>query len=158
ESFCLALAQDLADQLELPVSPTDVWNPLRGPNRNLQRYLCDQALEHSASPLVWGLDEVDRLFAYPFSTAVFALFRSWYNARALEPHRPWERLTLAIAYATEAHLLIQDLNQSPFNVGLQLTMQDFNLEQIEDLNRRYGSPLHCQDQVRRFYHLVGGSP
>ena len=158
EAFCLALAQDLADQLDLPVPPADVWNPARGPNRNLQRYLCNHALEHSPAPLVWGLDEVDRLFAYPFSTAVFALFRSWHNARALEPHQSWDRLTLAMAYATEVHLLIQDLNQSPFNVGLQLTLQDFTLEQIEDLNGRYGSPLDSRDQLRRFYQLVGGSP
>src|SRR5207247_221966 len=115
-------------------------------------------LKHTPTSLVWGLDEVDKLFAYPFSTAVFALFRSWHNARALEPHQPWDRLTLAMAYATEAHLLIQDLNQSPFNVGLQLTMQDFTLEQIEDLNRRYGSPLGSQDLLRCFYELVGGSP
>src|SRR5205814_7304959 len=138
---CMALAQDLADQLSLHVPPADVWNPARGPNRNLQRYLCDHALAQTQSPLVWGLDEVDRLFSYPFSTAVFALFRSWHNARALEPQQSWDRLTLAMAYATEVHLLIQDLNQSPFNVGLQLTLQDFTFEQIADLNGRYGSPL-----------------
>lgn len=157
-TFCLALAQDLADQLDLPVPPADVWNPARGPNRNLQRYLCDHALEHSPAPLIWGLDEVDKLFAYPFSTAVFALFRSWHNARALEPRQSWDRLTLAMAYATEVHLLIQDLNQSPFNVGLQLTLQDFTLEQVDDLNRRYGSPLDSKDQLQRFHHLLGGSP
>ncbi len=158
ETFCLALAQDLADQLDLSVSPSEVWNPARGPNRNLQRYLSDHALERSQNRLVWGLDEVDRLFAYPFSTAVFALIRSWHNARALEPQRSWDRLTLAMAYATEVHLLIQDLNQSPFNIGVQLTLQDFTMEQIEDLNRRYGSPLEGQGPVRRFYQLVGGSP
>lgn len=158
EAFCLALAQDLADQLDLPVPPAEVWNPARGPNRNLQRYLCDHALAHSPAPLVWGLDEVDKLFAYSFSTAVFALFRSWHNARALEPHQSWDRLTLAMAYATEVHLLIQDLNQSPFNVGLQLTLQDFTRAQIEDLNARYGSPLEGEEQVRKFQALVGGSP
>jgi len=158
ESFCRALAQDLADQLDLPVSPADVWNPARGPNRNLQRYLSSHALEHLDGPLVWGLDEVDRLFSYPFSTPVFALFRSWHNARALEPQRHWDRLTLAMAYATEAHLLIEDLNQSPFNIGLQLTLQDFDLEQVADLNRRYRSPLDSQERIRSFFQLVGGSP
>ncbi len=158
EAFCRALAQDLADQLDLPVQPADVWNPSRGPNRNLQRYLCEQALAHTPASLVWGIDEVDRLFAYPFSTAVFALFRSWHNARALEPHQSWDRLTLAMAYATEVHLLIDDLNQSPFNVGLQLTLHDFTLDQISNLSARYGSPLESEDQLQRFYQLVGGSP
>src|SRR5207249_7806284 len=68
DAFCLALAQDLADQLDLAAAPSEVWNPARGPNRNLQRYLCDHALERSPAPLIWGFDEVDKLFSYPFST------------------------------------------------------------------------------------------
>lgn len=63
-----------------------------------------------------------------------------------------------MAYATEVHLLIQDLNQSPFNVGLQLTLQDFTLEQIENLNGRYGAPLDSKAHAERFYRLLGGSP
>ena len=43
---------------------------------------------------------------------VFGLFRSWHNRRSLEPASPLSRLTLAIAYATEAHLFITDVNQS----------------------------------------------
>jgi hypothetical protein len=73
-------------------------------------------------PVVWGLDEVDRLFSVPFGSEVFGLFRSWHNKRALDPSGPWARLTLAIAYATEAHLFITDLNQSPFNVGTRLAL------------------------------------
>ena len=158
DAFCKALAQDLADQLDLSVSPAETWNPARGPNRNLQRYLRDIALEHAPTSLVWGIDEADKLFAYPFSTEIFALFRSWHNARALEPQQSWDRLTIAIAYATEVHFLIQDLNQSPFNVGLQLTLQDFAPEQVEDMNVRYGSPLSDNDQLLRFCRLLGGSP
>ena len=55
------------------------------------------------------MDEVDRLFAYPFASEVFGLFRSWHNERALRPYAPWRQLTLAIAYATEAHLFISEL-------------------------------------------------
>ena len=36
-------------------------------------------------PLVWAMDEVDRLFPCPFRSEVFGLFRSWHNARATEP-------------------------------------------------------------------------
>ena len=44
---------------------------------------------------------------------------------------------MAIAYATEAHLFITDVNQSPFNVGTRLTVEDFTLSQVADLNERY---------------------
>jgi hypothetical protein len=104
------------------------------------------------------VDEVDQLFACDFGSEVFGLFRSWHNKRALDPQGPWHRLTLAIAYATEAHLFITNLNQSPFNVGTRLLLEDFTLEQVEELNRRYGSPLHDQAEVERYFRLVGGHP
>ena len=67
---------------------------------------------------------------------MFGLFRSWHNERSLNPDGPWGRLTLAIVYATEAHLFITDLNQSPFNVGTRLTLEDFTFEQVAELNGR----------------------
>src|SRR4029434_1802258 len=114
-----------------------VWNPHLGPSSNFERYLRREALAEAAPPLVWGLDEVDRLSTCDFGSGVFGLFRSWHNKRALDPQGPWQQLTLAIAYATEAHLFITDLNQSPFNVGTRLALEDFNFEQVAELNRRY---------------------
>jgi hypothetical protein len=67
-------------------------------------------------------------------------------------------LTLAIAYATEAHLFITDVNQSPFNVGTRLALDDFTLDQVAELNRRYGAPLRDADELSRFYRLLSGQP
>jgi hypothetical protein len=61
-------------------------------------------------------------------------------------------------YATEAHLFIADLNQSPFNVGTRLQLEDFTIEQVAELNRRYGSPLPESAAVQRYFNLVGGNP
>jgi serine/threonine protein kinase len=158
ESFYLALAGLLADQLDLDVSPETVWNPQRAPNMNFQRFLCREVLGKIHGHLVWGLDEVDRLFGCKFGSEVFGLFRSWHNNRALDPSGPWPRLTLAIAYATEAHLFITDVNQSPFNVGVQVNLEDFTLNQVTDLNGRYDSPLRNETELRRFHELLGGQP
>jgi hypothetical protein len=106
---------------------------------------------------VWGLDEVDRLFSCPFGSEVFGLFRSWHNRRSLDPTGPWSRLTLAIAYATEAHLFITDLNQSPFNVGTRLALDAFTPEETAELNRRYGAPL-SPEALSALYDLLGGHP
>jgi len=154
----LALAGLMADQLDLDVFPDQVWHPKLSPSINFERYLRREVLARVSSPIVWGVDEVDQLFTCDFGSEVFGLFRSWHNKRALDPHGPWHRLTLAIAYATEAHLFITNLNQSPFNVGTRLVLEDFTLEQVEELNRRYGSPLHDQAEVERYFHLVGGHP
>ena len=158
EKFYLALAESVADQLDLGALPGEGWDPRRSPNNNFERYLRREVLEKVVTHLVWGMDEVDRLFPCGFSGEVFGLFRSWHNKRALEPTGPWAKLTLAIAYATEAHLFITDLVQSPFNVGTRLTLGDFSPQQVSELNRRYGSPLKNPEEAARFVRLLGGQP
>jgi hypothetical protein len=138
--------------------PDEVWHPRRGPSANLERYLRREVLGRATAPIIWALDEVDRLFECRFGSEIFRLFRSWHNERALDPGGPWSRLTLAIAYATEAHLFITDLNQSPFNVGTRIALEDFTSEQVADLNRRYGAPLKNEAEVTRFYQWVSGHP
>ncbi len=158
EAFYLALSERLADQLELKVLPEADWPSRRGASINFERYLRRQVLGETTAHVVWGLDEVDRLFTCNFGSEVFGLFRSWHNERALDPQAPWQRLTLALAYATEAHLFITDMNQSPFNVGTRLALGDFSYEQVAELNERYGAPLKGQPEVARYYRLVGGHP
>ena len=158
ESLFMTLGEMIADQLDLEVFPDDVWNSRRGPSVNFERYIRREVLGRLAGPMVWGLDEVDRLFTCEFGSEVFGLFRSWHNERSLDPTGPWRRLTLAIAYATEAHLFITDLNQSPFNVGTRLALEDFTREQVTELNNRYGSPLGSEAEVGRFIELVSGQP
>ncbi|MBV6458706.1 MAG: hypothetical protein HONBIEJF_01843 [Fimbriimonadaceae bacterium] len=153
-----ALGEMLADQLDLEVWPEEAWDARRGPNMNLERYVKRFVLEDGNKPLVWAMDEVDRLFTCPFGSEVFGLFRSWHNRRSLEPDGPWAQLTLAIAYATEAHLFITDLNQSPFNVGTRIALGDFDLPQVVELNERHGDPLRSLNEVERFYALVSGQP
>ncbi|HKQ80060.1 MAG TPA: AAA-like domain-containing protein [Blastocatellia bacterium] len=157
ESLLRMLAKSLADQLELAVAPDQIWDADLGPSMNFTRYVRREALGQTPAPLVWGLDEVDRLFTCSFGSEVFGLFRSWHNARSLDPTGPWPQLTLAMAYATEAHLFITDIHQSPFNVGTRLKLEDFTLEQVAELNRRYGTPL-SEAEVERYFRLVGGHP
>lgn len=154
----LALATSIASQLDLPESPKKLWDPDLGANMNLEYFMRKQALGSIAERMVWGLDEVDRLFACDFGSQVFGLFRSWHNRRSLDPFGPWSRLTLAIAYATEAHLFISDLNQSPFNVGTRLELDDFSIEQVAELNSRYRYPMKSDNEVSRLHALLGGQP
>jgi hypothetical protein len=154
----LTLAESIAEQLDLSTFPQDVWDERRGANVNFERYLRREVLAKLNAPLVWGLDEVDRLFSCAFGSEVFGLFRSWHNERALDPSGPWAGMTLAIAYATEAHLFITDMNQSPFNVGTRLALEDFTTDQVAELNRRYRSPLKDGDELQRFLQLVAGHP
>jgi serine/threonine protein kinase len=158
ETLLLTLAGMIADELDLAMPPEETWSLHLGPSLNFDRYLKRVVLGKHATPLIWGVDEVDRLLTCDYASEVFGLFRSWHNARSLDPRGPWPNLTLAMAYKTEVHLFIPDINQSPFNVGTSLALEDFTFQQVADLNRRYGAPLTDGQQVERFLKLVGGHP
>lgn len=119
-----AFGRSIAEQTRLTSSILGAWNDNDSPNTNFSRYVQRSVLA-ADEQIVWGLDEVDRLVGLDFAADV-GLFRSWHNRRALDPAAPWRRLTLAIAYATEPHLLIADANQSPFNVGVRVMLEDFD--------------------------------
>ncbi len=158
DDFYQTLGQTIADRLDLDDWPEDVWDERLSPNANFERYFVKHVLASVKGHFVWAMDEVDRIFTSPFSSDVFALFRSWHNERALDPDSPWHRLSLIISYATEAALFISDINMSPFNIGTRLQLEDFNREQVEELNRRHGCPLGSPEDVGQFFELTGGQP
>lgn len=158
-SFYLAIARLLARQLKIDVSLDEIWVDHRSANLNFEEYFEDYILPSVTGELVWAMDEVDKLFfSTNFSSDVFGLLRSWANERQGRPSSPWARVSMVIAYATEAHLFITDVNQSPFNVGTRFEMKDFTPGQVADLNGRYGSPLSTGRDLEAFYDLVGGHP
>jgi hypothetical protein len=158
DGLALALANSVADQLDLCTPPHAVWDRQRGANANLDRYLRREAFAEGDAPLVWAIDEVDRLFKHSYCSELFGLFRSWHNERHLDPASPWRRLTLALAYATEAHLFISDIHQPPYNVGIKLALEDFSLDQVQELNHRHQYPLRTSEEICRFYALASGHP
>jgi serine/threonine protein kinase len=158
KDFYLALGASLEDELGLGTSLADVWNNNHSPNRNFDQFLRRTLLEKISDHLFWGMDELDRLFLTGFQDEVFGKFRSFHEKRVLEPNGPWHKLTLAIAFATEAHLLIRDLNRSPFNVGTRIVLEDFTLEQVIKLNELHGRPLRDHLEVTRFTKQFGGQP
>jgi hypothetical protein len=160
ETFYKGLGAAIAEELDLDVLPDDSWDSRISANRNFELYLRREILERADVPLIWALDEVDRLFGCDFGKEVFALFRSWHNKRTgLDRHSElWRRLTLAISYSREAHLFITDPNQSPFNVGTIFTLEDFTPELVAELNTRYDRPLRDAVEVVSFIGIVGGHP
>jgi DNA-binding SARP family transcriptional activator len=157
-ALCLTLAHDIADQLAISIEPEATWHRHHSPGRNLERYLREHALSHIENRLIWGLDSVDALSNHEYGSSIFGLFRSWHNRRALEPGGPWRKLILVLLYSTEAHLLIKDRHQSPFNVGLTVGLNDFSADQVRALNEKYGLPLEAEGDLARFYSLLSGHP
>jgi len=154
-AFYGALAELIGDQLDWEVPDPARWE--RNPNATFEAFWTG-GLEALPQPVLWAVDEFDRLFTSPLGGEVCGLLRSWHNARALDPGLPWHRLTIAIAYATEAHLFIDDLNQSPFNVGTRMILEDFTRAEIAELSARHGCPVRGGAEMERLHALLGGQP
>ena len=156
-TFYRCLLRCFHRRLALKERPDDYWDDNVSANENFEGYLQDVVLSNSALPLVWCIDEADRIFDRDYRSSVFGLFRSWHNARAEGPDSPWNRFLLIMTYSTEAHLFIPDLHQSPFNIGTKVTLEDFTQEQVAELNQLHDTPLDA-GELASFYSLVGGHP
>ncbi|MBP5972656.1 AAA-like domain-containing protein [Brasilonema sp. CT11] len=103
--------------------------------------------------LVLALDEVDKLFEYPeIYQNFFPMLRNW-NENANESET-WERLRLLVSHSTEDYGRL-DINQSPFNVGLPIKLEEFNQEQVKSLAIRHGLD---SKNILPIMSLVGGHP
>jgi len=154
------LLRDLAEfavrKLRLDTAEVEkLWHSSLGPQDKLTYMLEDYILPKSDAPIILALDEADRLLQTAFYKDFFALVRSWHNSRALDDQ--WNKLNIVMVISTEPYLLIADVTQSPFNVGLKLYLEDFNETQVRDLNRRHGSPVKESD-FPQLIELFSGHP
>ena len=155
----LSIARSMTRQFHaVSNSPFEwTWEDGFTPTSNLDEFMIS-LLTSRSGPIVWFLDEADWVFSTGFADGFFALIRSWHNAHALSTDPVWRNFSVVISYATEAHLFIQDINQSPFNVGKKINLAEFTLRQTEELNQRYGEPLRGIDQVHQLQDLLDGQP
>ena len=145
----------IADELDLEDTVDETWRGGLGHTQSCTKYLRRQALKTLETPVTLVMDEVDRMLACPFRSDFFGMLRSWHNSRASGPE--WRKLDLLLVISTEPYLLIDDLKQSPFNVGEVLRLDDFNPAQVADLNERHGRPFDPPQAVR-LHKLLGGHP
>jgi len=154
--FLHYLAERVAYELRLDVAVMEeMWLSSLGPLDKLTRLMEEHVLPKSDRLIVLALDEADRLLTTDSYQDFFALIRSWHNRRAFDDQ--WNRLNIVMVISTEPYLLIPDVNQSPFNVGLSLYLEDFDEAQVCDLNRRHGSPVTEQD-FPQLMELLDGHP
>ncbi len=155
-SFLRFLSEAIAEQLDLEWEAVDrYWQTARNPAQTFNRFLQQEVLQHFECPVLLAIDEADLLLGAEYKKHFFALLRAWDSRRAFDAD--WRKLNLVMVISTHPYLLIDDVNLSPFNVGLNIQLKDFSADQVADLNQRHGSPLK-QDEVSGLMDLVGGHP
>ena len=107
-------------------------------------------------PLILGLDELDKLFAPEYvevAGSFLGMLRSWHETAKIKP--TWGNLRLILAHIGEYNNL--DINQSPFNTGIHLELEEFNNVQIQELSKKYKLKLKSDD-INKLTNMIGGHP
>ena len=147
--FCVTIA----DMLGLESPGEKYWDVPLSSIRRCTRYMERYILKELDAPLLLAMDEVDIIFDTPCRSDFFGMLRSWHNSRAINPL--WKNLDLTLVTSTEPYQFIDDLNQSPFNVGEIIEPTDFSEGHVADLAGRHGLPVALS---KRLIALLGGHP
>lgn len=148
--FCISVANSLGLELEIDTH----WNSILPKNLKCSNYFEQYLLPQINSPLVLGLDEVQRLFPEEqIAKNFFPLLRCWHEKKG---NSIWHQLRFVIAYSTEIYIKL-GINQSPFNIGYLVEPNDFATEQIIDLASRYSLTLNSEE-IDYLMKTVGGHP
>lgn len=130
------------------------WEPLFGSKDNCTAYF-EEHLLCEVDSLVLALDHLDRIFDYPDTAEEFlALLRAWHEMGKNEPI--WQKLRLVLVHATEMYLPM-NINHSPFNVGLSVSLSEWKADTVFELAKRHGLELALSD-VDRLMSLLNGHP
>lgn len=149
--FCI----QVSDELGLDDQTEEFWKRPSGNLRRTTNYFTHYLLKEIDGSLLLAMDEVERVFDAPFRADFFGMLRSWHNSRAIMPD--WRRVDMALVTSTEPYQFINDLNQSPFNVGTVLDLDDFTDVQLADINDRHKLPF-AESELIALCGLLSGHP
>ena len=154
--FLRWLCANTTRQLRLKLKLDEYWDEDLGSKMSWSSYFQDYLLEEIDTPLVLALDEVNHIFEHPQVAKDFLpLLRSWYEEAKTLPIL--QKLRLLVVHSTEIYVPLQ-VNQSPFNVGLPIQLDNFNLEEVKQLAQRYGLAWEEGEEARQLMSMVGGHP
>ena len=155
DTIWCAIAADMATQLGLENAIDETWRANANYDRNLSRFLDRCVAGHEHTPILLCLDEVDRIFSSPLRADFFPSVRAFYNRGAYDP--AWKALRWLLSTSSEPSFFIDDLTQSPFNIGLRVELTAFTHEETAEFAHRHG--LSLQDaMIDRIMDYLGGRP
>ncbi len=161
KTFLQWVCVDVSDSLDIEPEVNETWQDIYGVNKNCTRYFQKHFLSVNESPLVFAIDNFERLFQYPDIFSQFCLLlRGWYeNAKGGDRvANIWKKLRLVVVHSTENYPAL-DSNHSPFNVGIPIELPEFNQEQVKVFARNYELDKQLGEQgLIKLMELIGGHP
>ena len=150
-----AIAIAVADQLWLDDWDESMWKLEGSHDRNFSRFLDRFVFADEDVPLLICLDEVDRVFNSPLKAEFFPTVRAFYNRGAMDPS--WKKVGWLLGTSSEPSFFIEDLTQSPFNVGLRVELNAFTPDEVTVFAERHGMALES-NMLTQIMDYVGGRP
>lgn len=146
---------NIAVSLNLKENINRKWSPMLGAKGSCTNYLKTEILEQIDRPLVLALDKVDYLFGnLEIALDFFGLLRGWYETSG-QNDETWRKLKLVLVYCENR--LEQSADQSPFNVGTTIKLDDFTFSEIKQLIGKYKLDLK-ENEIKTIVSKVGQNP
>ena len=114
-------------------------------------------LEQRDTRLVVMVDEIDVLLAATFKEQFFSKIRTFFNNRAID--KLFSRLQFVLAGSAHPSTLISDPKRSPFNVGIEVELEELSPDQLVSLTAHLrGSGARVSPDVpASIFRYTGGS-
>ncbi|MBE9041227.1 AAA-like domain-containing protein [Oscillatoriales cyanobacterium LEGE 11467] len=150
--FCASIGKLLLGNHQVE----EYWDRCLGSNASCTAYFEEYLLANIDVPLVLGLDNVERLFAYPEIASDFLnLLQAWHeeNQRSDRP----ARLRLVVSHSYEFYPLFSPTLSFDFDIGTPVDLPEFDLQQVWELVRRNGFDWQ-RSQIEQLMATLGGHP
>jgi WD40 repeat protein len=151
------LLEKIEADLRLKTSAMEWWDSRPGatPIARFIAFFREVVLREIATRIVVFFDEIDATRSLPFAADdFFAAIRALLDARAEEPDLA--RLSFVVIGAAAPRDLMKDAARTPFNVGAQVALSDFDLARADPLALGLGPA--GSDVLREIFVWTGGHP
>ncbi|WP_239005438.1 AAA-like domain-containing protein [Gloeothece citriformis] len=149
--FCGSISR----QLQLESKLNTYWDQDLGSKLSCTLYFQEYLLEQIQQPLILALEEVNKIFdKFEVANTLLLLLRSW--SENSKVNAVWQKLRLVVVHSTEEYIALQ-INQSPFNFGLEIDLPPLRAFQVQQLAKRHELDLGAKE-IDQIMDLIAGHP
>lgn len=149
--------EELEHRIQRQIAPaTELSDLATGHGSKSWRPFLGNLINSTTGQVLIAFDEVGSI-PLDWSSIFYSTIREVYNRRFLE--KDLQRLTFAFAGSVHPDGFIPDNNISPFNVAIDVRIDDFTVEQIRMLLERQGLPADSAITIaERIHYWTSGQP
>ncbi len=157
DQWYLGILNEIVNGLRLEANIFEWWEEHKklGPTQRLTNFFRDVLLKEIKDRTVLFFDEIDSTLSMPFSRDdFFAALRAIYNARSTTPD--FMRLSFVLIGVATPSDLIMDRKRTPYNIGRQVELTDFTIEEAQPLAAGLG--INGKVVLAWIFEWTGGHP